>query len=507
MRGGRLRLVAALLASLWLAACARAPLATGSEAARAGIAARLEADIAVLAGDDFAGRKPGTPGEELTLAYLERRMGEVGMVSGTGDPGSYWRMPVPLVATRPVSGQIALTQGRREVTVPDSAGAVFTPRRRALALGGPGTGVPVVFVGYGDGSVLGDRLAGAVAVMLADPGRGAARREALFRQRATAVVTVLPDAATLDMVRRAETRETLRLASEDQDTLSAYVTDAVFSDLIGKRRWERLKAEARAEAAGFAPFELNLAVKIEATAERREFTSHNLVGLIPGTAPETGAVLLLAHWDHLGECAPEAQSDRICNGAADNASGLATMLELAQRLNSTGPHGRDIYVLATTAEEGGLLGARAFAKTPPVPLGRIVAAFNFDMVAVAPAGSPVGFVGRGQTPLDAVILDHLARNGRTVGDQGLADSFLQRQDGWALLQAGVPTVLLSSTYGARGVLAPFLGSRYHRPSDEAGPVELGGAIDDLLLHEGLIRQLADPARYSAPQVATAKNGP
>jgi hypothetical protein len=499
MTAGPLRLLLVVVASLALAACARAPIATGAEAARDSIAARLGADIAVLASDGFAGRKPGTPGEEMTLAYLERRMGEVGLMSGTGDPGSYWRMPVPLVASTPLTGALTLTQGRREVAVPEGDAAVFTPRRRALALGGPGTGVPVVFVGYGDGSVLGDRLAGAVAVMLADPGRDGERREALFRQRATAVVTVVPDRGALTVLRIGAMRETLRLASEDQDTLSAYVTDAAFAEVIGKRRWERLKKEARSEAADFAPLELNLSVRIEAAAERREFTSHNLVGLIPGTAPDRGAVLLLAHWDHLGECEGEGEADRICNGAADNASGLAAMLELAQRLNSTGPHARDIYVLATTSEEGGLLGARAFVKAPPVPLDRIIAAFNFDMVAVAPAGSPVGFIGKGQTPLDGVILAALAGQGRTLGDQDLADSFLQRQDGWALLQAGVPSVLLSSTYGSRGVLSPFLSSRYHRPSDEPGAVELGAAIDDLLLHESLIRTLADPESYSPPR--------
>lgn len=487
-----------LLASLWLAACARVPVESVPSAARDAIAERLRADIAVLASDEFAGRKPGTPGEDKTLAFLERRMLEVGLLSGTNDPGSYWRMPVDLVETRPLSGQLTLTQGRRQVNVPETDLAVFTPRRRALAISGPGTGVPVVFVGYGDGSVLGDALAGAVAVMLAEPGRDGARREALFRQRATAVLTVLPDLGALTQVRISEGREKLQLASEEQDTLSAFVTDAVFADIVGTRRWARLKAEAEAEAADFAPLELNLAVAINAGAERREFTSFNLVGRIPGTVPGSGAVLLLAHWDHLGECAALPAPDLVCNGAADNASGLAAMLELAQRLNSTGPHGRDIYVLATSAEEAGLLGARAFAKAPPVPFGTIVAAFNFDMVAVAPVGSPVGFIGRGQTPLDAVILDYLAKSGRAVGDQTLADSFVQRQDGWALLQQGVPSVLLSSTYGTRAILNPFLATRYHRPSDAADAVELGGAIDDLLLHEGLIRVLADPARYPPP---------
>lgn len=495
---GRIRLLVTLLASLLLIACAHGPVKSVPAAERAAIAERLMRDIAALASDDFAGRKPGAAGEERTLEYLEQRMGEIGLVSGTNDPGSYWRMPVDLVATRPLTGQLTLTQGRNSVVVSETDAAVFTPRRRALATSGPGTGVPVVFVGYGDGSVLGDALAGAVAVMLADPGRDTTRREALFAQHATAVVTVVPDVGALSAVRMARARERLQLASEEHDTLSAYVTDAMLAGVLGQRRWEAFKADA--QTADFAPFELNLAVTLEATAERRMFGSANLVGRIPGSAPGSGAVLILAHWDHLGECGPDDAPDRICNGAADNASGLAAMLELAQRLNAGGPHRRDIYVLATTAEEGGLLGARAFAMAPPLPLSSIVAAFNFDMVAVAPSGSPVGFIGRGQTPLDAVILDFLARSGRDLGEQDLADSFIQRHDGWALLQNGVPTVLISSTYGSRAVLRPFLDRHYHRPSDEAAGIELGGAIDDLLLHDGLIRLLADNVRYQPPSL-------
>jgi len=489
------------LASLWLASCAPPPVAIAPDTTREDIAARLMADINVLASDEFAGRKPGTPGGRATHEYLERRMGEVGLVSGTNDPGSYWRMPVDLVATEPHTGRLTLGQGRNAVTLTEAEAAVFTPRRRALAAGGPGTGVPVVFVGYGDGSVLGDEMAGAVALMLADPGRDAARRDALFRQRATAVVTVLPDAGALAAVRRVKERGKLELANEELDTLSAYITDAALGRVVGDKRWEQWKREAKKP--DFSPLELNLSLAIEATADRREFPSQNLVGMIPGSVPGSGAVLLLGHWDHLGECAPPEAVDRICNGAADNASGIAMMLELARRLKAGPPLGRDVYVLATSAEEAGLLGARAFAKAPPLPLSGIVAAFNFDMMAVAPAGSPLGFIGRGQNPaLDAAILDVMARNGRAVGDQSLADSFLQRQDGWALLQAGVPTVLLSTTYGSRAVLDPFLTTRYHRPGDEAGKIELGGAIEDLLLHEELIRLLADPSRYpptSAPQ--------
>lgn len=493
----RIRLLVMMLASLMLAACARAPLTTAPPMPeRAAIEERLRADIAMLASDDFGGRKPGTPGEDKTLAFLEQRMAEVGLVSGTGDPGSYWRMPVDLVATLPQSGQLTLTKGRTSIIVPESQAAVFTPRRRALATSGPGTGVPVVFVGYGDGSVLGDAMAGAVALMLADPGRDAARREALFRQRATAVVTVVPQASALPRLLEAER---VQLARDEVDTLAVHVTEAALTDVLGKRRWQMLKADA--QQADFTPIELTLAITIEASAERREYASHNLVGMIPGAVPGSGAVLLLGHWDHLGECGPPEAADRICNGAVDNASGIAVMLELARRLKAGPPLDRDIYVLATTAEESGLLGAQAFAAAPPVPLSGIVAAFNLDMLALAPAGSPVGFVGAGRTPLDPLILAEIARSGRRTGDEALAESFVPRQDGWALLQEGVPTVLLSSAFGSRAVLGPYLSSRYHRESDSADGIELGGAIDDLLLHEALIRQLASTATYQPPQSA------
>lgn len=487
-----------LLGPLALASCAPvAPQAASVPAdKRSAIAARLEADIAALASDALAGRKPGTPGGREAYTYIEKRMGEVGLVSGTNDPGSYWRLPVDLLSVHPETSQLVLTQGKRRVIVPDTDAAVFTPRRRALAYGGPGTGVPVVFVGYGDGSVLGDALAGAVAVMLADPGRDAQRRDALFRQRATAVLTVVPDRESLAAVRAAAERTRILLASEEQDNLAGYITEKAFADMIGARRWASWKADAQDHS--FAPIELNLAVGIEATSDRREFASQNIIGMIPGKVPGSGAVLVLAHWDHLGDCgAPEAV-DRICNGAADNASGIALMLELARALKAGPPLGRDIYFLATTAEEPGLLGIRSFVKNPPLQLGSIVAAFNLDMMAVAPAGSPVGFIGRGRDPaLDAAVLAALQRGGRQIGDQSLADSFLMRQDGWALAQAGVPAVLLSSTYGTRAILDPFIAARYHQPSDEVAGIELGGAIDDLRLHEDLIRRIADPARYPA----------
>jgi Zn-dependent M28 family amino/carboxypeptidase len=156
---------------------------------------------------------------------------------------------------------------------------------------------------------------------------------------------------------------------------------------------------------------------------------------------------------------------------------------------------RDLYILGTTAEEWGLLGAQAFADQPPLPLENIVAAFNFDTVAISPRGSPVGFIGEGRTPLDAIIKEAINDIGRELAPRELSEPFLQRQDGWALLQRDVPSVLLSNAFGSEKKLTEFLSGHYHQASDNPGDIELGGAVDDLLLHELLIRRVADSAVY------------
>ena len=100
----------------------------------------------------------------------------------------------------------------------------------------------------------------------------------------------------------------------------------------------------------------------------------------------------MSHWDHLGVCREDGELDRICNGAVDNASGMALVIELARRLAADGPFDRDIYVLGTTSEELGLLGAKAFVEAPSVPLDSIIAGFNFDTVAIAHNGQKLGFL-------------------------------------------------------------------------------------------------------------------
>jgi Zn-dependent M28 family amino/carboxypeptidase len=136
---------------------------------------------------------------------------------------------------------------------------------------------------------------------------------------------------------------------------------------------------------------------------------------------------------------------------------------------------RDVYFLATTAEEMGLLGAEAFADSPPLPLSQIVAAFNLDSVAIAPAGTPLGVVGAGMTRLDAGIAVVAKEQHRKMVSPEWPNSFLKRQDGWALIRHDIPAVMVTSAFGDKARYQHYLDTDYHRPSDVVKPgLELGG---------------------------------
>ncbi len=218
-------------------------------------------------------------------------------------------------------------------------------------------------------------------------------------------------------------------------------------------------------------------------------TSHNVVGVVRGLHPDGKAVLLIAHWDHLGICAPRAK-DRICNGAIDNASGDAVLIAVAGQVARMGLD-RDVWFVATGAEEWGLLGAKAFADRPPLPLASIVAGFNLDTIAIAPAGAKVAMVAPPHARLEPLVRRAATAMGRGWDGDHEADDFLRRQDGWALAERGVPMVMAGGSFSDLVPLKAFLDSDYHKPSDELrATTDLGGATDDANLHVELVRRAA-----------------
>ena len=218
-------------------------------------------------------------------------------------------------------------------------------------------------------------------------------------------------------------------------------------------------------------------------------TSHNVIGVVRGRHPDGRAVLLMAHWDHLGICASKAV-DKICNGAVDNASGVATLLAVAGRVAHMGLD-RDVWFVATGAEEWGLLGAKAFADRPPLPLASIVAGFNLDTVAIATAGARVAMVAPPHARLEPLVMQAAKAMGRAWDGDHQADNFLRRQDGWALAERGVPMVMAGGSFSDLALLNKFLKSDYHQSSDELrATTNLGGATDDANLHVELVRRAA-----------------
>ena len=265
---------------------------------------------------------------------------------------------------------------------------------------------------------------------------------------------------------------------------------------------DRKPTEVPPESAGLPSSQRHFMLAMN---QQGRFTATNVVGRAPGRAPDGRAVVVMAHYDHLGLCQPEGAADRVCNGAVDNASGTAALIALAERVAAMGLD-RDVWFVATSAEEWGLLGAKAFARSPPLPLSRIIAGFNLDTIAIAPPGAPVAMVAASNTGLEPLVRAAAAALGRAWDGDAEAAPFLQRQDGWALAERGVPMIMAGGSFSDLKQLNAFMAARYHRPSDELLPdTQIGGAVDDANLHVELIRRASSrstlPAFASVPQVA------
>ena len=488
------KLLPAAGAALGLAACASLPPAgpAGPSNQLPAIEADLAAHISVLASDEFEGRAPGTAGEGKTLDYLIGAWDAAGLEGGTNNPVNPWLAPVTIAASTPDESSVRFSRRGKAVTLPEGSVIAYSSGRRGLL-----DNAPLLFVGKQYRELDRAELTGRVAVMLRDHPDHAEQREALLERGASAVLAIVPNDGELAALAERRRAGSHRLADDsDGSLLDGYLTPGAARLLLGEGGFDVLRDSA--DLPGFKPIPLPVTVSIEATAVPREIESNNLIGRLPGQRSDLGAVLLVAHWDHFGTCAAPPAEDLICNGAVDNASGLAVLTEIARRL-SVGPRlDRDVYFVATTAEEWGLLGARAFAADPPIPLASIVAAFNVDSIAIARRGAPVVIVGEGLTPLDGPIRAIITEQGRKMGDAALAARFLRRQDGWVLLQRDVPTLMVSSAFADQTALEPYTADRYHLPTDQFDGIELGGAAQDLLLHLDMIRFFASDGTYPEP---------
>jgi len=480
-----------------------APAATQAQAQAPISEADLRRHVEMLASDRFEGRRPGTLGEQLTTEYLTRELAARGVKPGAA--GNTWFQPVPLVQRGASTHRITITRDGRPIAFPADA-VVLTGNQPDVRV----ENAPLVFAGHGVvipergiDQLAGADLRGAIALILYEgpqlegfpsfPERVAT----LGRAGTRAVIAIVGPDLPWDQVRTMSAGGSTQLENPHMPpTFGAMSWDGATALVQGAGLdLDRLLNEQ--PGSSFRAVPLPLRATLDVKTQLRRFTSNNIVGRIEGTQPGNESIVLLGHWDHLGLCAPEGAEDRICNGAVDNASGIATLIEAAGRLAVSSPPARDILLLFTTAEEMGLLGAEYFARNR-VQTEPIVAGINVDTAAVAPAGTPVAVIG-GTPAMDLVIGKVALGLGRKLDADREADIMEQRQDGWALTRGGIPTFMAGSTPSDMNLLRRFLGGTYHGPDDEiSAGIEYGGAVEDANLLVALARAFADPAQYTPP---------
>ena len=231
-----------------------------------------------------------------------------------------------------------------------------------------------------------------------------------------------------------------------------------------------------------------------------EKSSRNVVGILPGTETPDEAVLYLAHWDHLGTHEGDGE-DLIYNGAIDNATGVAGIIEIAEKFATTEPKPkRSLVFLAVTLEESGLLGSKYYVAQPSIDLARTVGVINLDAMSVAGPSRDFVVTGLGNSEMEDILKTFADAQNRTlVEESNPAGGFFFRSDHFNFVKAGVPSLyakggndLVEGGTAAGQAAIDDYAKRYHQPSDEYNPDwNLDGVVQDLEALYGVGRVLVD----------------
>lgn len=504
--------------------------------------ARLLEHIKVLASDEFEGRGPGTPGEVKTVDYLTRQFQSTGLKPGNPD-GSYTQA-VPLVGylAKSVSGTIEVGGKSIDLKFPDDWVAVSRRQRPEARVDDS----ELVFVGYGVvapeygwDDYKGVDVTGKTLVMLvndppvpdpADPskldpnvfkgramtyyGRWTYKFEIASEKGAAAALLVHetgPAGYPYEVVSGSWSRENFDVAGDDggasRVAIEAWINGAAARSLLAADGddFDALKQAARRR--DFRPIALDAQAKLKVSNELRRVDSANVLARLEGSDPKLRDeyVVYTAHWDHLGRD-PSLQGDQIYNGAADNASGTAFLLETARAFSRLDPAPRrSVLFLAVTAEEKGLLGAKYYAEHPLYPLTKTLANINTDVINLWGRTRDVVSVGLGQNTLDDLLAEVAAGQGRTVvPDAEPEKGFFYRSDHFEFARQGVPA--LDPKAGTDYIGKPpgygrekreaYTKHDYHKVSDEVKPDwDLAGAVEDMKLLLEVGHRVAQDPRF------------
>ena len=497
---------------------------------------RLSAEVKTLSADAFEGRGPATPGETKTVDYLIAQFKAAGLAPGGDlvDGKRSWTQAVPLARFQitgtpaisiDVDGKVQkLTQGTEIALRAAQDGSKRVDIDKA----------PLVFVGYGVTApernwddFKGVDLKGKIAVALVnDPdfatgkgdfggkamtyyGRWTYKYEEAARRGALGLLIVHQTAAASygwPTVKNSNTNVQFDIVRDDPAAEHPKVEGWIQHDLaesLFKRAglvFAALKKQAQTRA--FKPvvlqgetFSAHYDVKVD------QIASHNVVGIVTGSKHPDETIIYSAHWDHLGIGAPDAKGDRIYNGAVDNATGTAALIEMGRAFAHAPRPERSVVFLAVTAEEKGLLGSEYYASHPLYPLGKTVAVINTD--ALSPGGVTRDFSISGSAKLG--LLDDLIAVAKKHGLAYTPDSHTEagyffRSDHFSFAKRGVPALSFGSgsdlveggKQAGEAEGRDYTSKHYHQPSDEfQSSWTFAGMAHDLPILFDLGMQLAD----------------
>ena len=461
-----------------------------------------------LASDEFEGRAPSTPGGQAASQYIADEMAAAGL-SPMGENGTFFQ-PVELTASRVDPNSSTLSIGRNGAEVVDGStteNVVFWTKRLEKNISV--TNSELVFVGYGVNApeygwndYEGLDVKGKTVVMLVNDPGFATKNDALFkgnsmtyygrwtykyeeaaRQGAEAVLVIhetKPASYGWDVVSGSWTGEQYDLVRPDRgasrSAIEGWITYTQAEQMFAKVGLDLTKMKSDAAVKGFKPVPAP-ALKLSATLNQsiKTTTSRNVAGVLKGKTNPDEYVLYMAHWDHLGMSEDVEGDDKIYNGAVDNATGTASIIEVAEAMAERGAPNRSVIFVAVTAEESGLLGSAYYGEKPLVPLAQTVGGINID--AMLPVGQTKDMIviGFGASELEDLLKRQLEKRAMyVVPDHKPEAGFFYRSDHISLAKLGVPMlytkpgnnhVTNGMTYGET-FAEDYTDIRYHKPADE-----------------------------------------
>ncbi len=496
--------------------------------------ATLMRHIRVLANDSLMGRQPGSLGEEKTVAYLESQFKAIGLAPGNTD-GTYIQK-VPLVSIT-VSNSPSMTFAKGATTRTLKWRDDFVAWTKHVAPTATLNKSELVFVGYGTEApefnwddFKGVDVAGKTIVMLVnDPpladtsqfggdrmtyyGRWTYKYEQAMKHKAAGALIIheTERAGYPFAVVQGRAAEQFDLVTPDKNMSRAEVEGWITLDqakalfTMAGQNFDSLKAHAMTRE--FKPVPLGVTASLNIQNKLRTIDSRNVVAKVEGSDPvlKDEYVIYSAHWDHFG-IGEKVNGDSIYNGAYDNASGVAGLLNLAQAFQAmkTKPK-RSILFLAVTAEEQGLLGSEYYGVTPIYPLAKTLANINMDEINVTGVTTDLTVIGLGASELDDYAQAAAKELGRTLRpDAEPSKGFYYRSDHFNFARVGVPAFYPEGGIDFVGKPADFgmkqredfEANRYHKPQDEILPTwDLSGAVKDLDLYLTMGYRIANATKF------------